>query len=127
MAPKASAISCNCYSRAAGPKQMSEDTEFLCLLRGWSRKAKLCNMHIERLIAQIKKGCRMPDGQRPCAEKLVSAGFMGAPHGIQGRVDMVPSFPGGVVNVTMLKSGVLVCETDLVRPPFSCISYSRLG
>ena len=59
-------------------ESMIADTEFMWLLRTWSRVCRICNMHIERLLAQIKQGVQ-PSGRagnaaRPDPEKLAAVG-----------------------------------------------------
>ena len=49
------------------------DKQIQQTLRIWSQGAKLCNMHIERLFAQIRKACA---AKTPHLERLVSVGLL---------------------------------------------------
>jgi hypothetical protein len=49
------------------------DKRLQSTLRTWARQARLCNMHIERIFALLRKSC----GQKvPHLERLVSAGLL---------------------------------------------------
>ena len=49
------------------------DADLADVLRLWSRKAKLANMHVERLLALIKASV---SSNRPTCEKLLAGGLL---------------------------------------------------
>ena len=56
---------------------MRNDPEFRSLLKLWVKKAKQCNMHVERLLALIKASAKfLQTNQRPSVERLVASGFL---------------------------------------------------
>jgi len=56
-----------------GPAALRADRGFADILQLWSRKAKLSNMHVERLLALIKSSVGT---NRPSCEKLLAAGLL---------------------------------------------------
>ena len=55
---------------------MHEDTEFQWLLQNWNRAFRATNMHIERLLAQVRCSVGGPRSRAPDAEILGGAGFL---------------------------------------------------
>lgn len=43
----------------------------------WGRTGKICNMHVERLLAFIKQQCKTMDGSAPALQRVVAAGCAG--------------------------------------------------
>jgi hypothetical protein len=52
---------------------MIADDEFVECLRAWAYHSKICNMHVERIFAQIRKAV---PGTNPHAERICSAGLL---------------------------------------------------
>ena len=57
-------------------ESMHSNAQFRALLRSWIKVAKLDNMHVERLLALIKRASALAGDAVPFAERLCSAGFL---------------------------------------------------
>ena len=57
------------------PKQLLDDTTFMAGLRGWADQYKVCNMHLERLLSQVRQAMGSSD-RAPQAERVCAAGFL---------------------------------------------------
>ena len=60
----------------ATPEDMQQDTGFWASFRLWASRAKLSNMHVERLLAQVRKSVPT-DVKRPLMERVVANSFLG--------------------------------------------------
>ena len=74
---KSKSFCCNVKELCVGPEHMLSDEACWFLLQTWSRAAKLTNMHIERRLAEIKRGVAPTTStQRPSLERLASSGVL---------------------------------------------------
>jgi hypothetical protein len=55
------------------PESLRNDRDLMGLLTSWSHHARVCNMHVERIFALIRKSS--PE-KKPNVERLCSAGFL---------------------------------------------------
>ena len=57
---------------------MRDDQEFCDMILAWSRHGRLCNMHMERLLAYVKKAAPAINGRRPTVQRVAAAGLASA-------------------------------------------------
>eukprot|EP00974_Lingulodinium_polyedra_P110019 10642632-Lingulodinium_polyedra.AAC.1 len=55
-------------------EELVSDMELRRLLRAWSRKSKVCNVHVERILAIVRTSSpqRLPFAERFCGAGLLA-------------------------------------------------------
>jgi hypothetical protein len=60
------------------PEALATDTEWLSLVLVWAKTTRLCNMHIERSLAKLRRAIGKPDaGAAPDASLTCASGAVG--------------------------------------------------
>lgn len=103
---------CSQKMRAFFPtcEDMFNDLEFRRLIKTWTRRAKLCNMHLERQLALVRSSAprRLPNAERLCAAGLLA--MVNQKHQAAGG-----SAPGSLKRSQLLAEGVPLASRARAR------------
>jgi hypothetical protein len=90
--------------RFDSPDDMLADQGFRDAVDMWSSKSKICNMHVERMLALIRQS--VPSGRLPNLERLVSAGYL--TQVLQQHRAAGGRHPGHTSRQDLIKAGVQI-------------------